>query len=158
MLDADSDKLMLTAVWEPVEPEAPVCPTEDELKAEFEPKVAAALNTIKFPEEVATWKYENKAATVTVLQPEKSVMSLKGTNAMVALKKLIDEEGLVSYTMGTKKRELKDATLQNLKEWIVEDFAREGKINGTLTLGQLVGKEFEATVEFKSTEENCDVS
>lgn len=134
-----------------------MCPTPESLKAGFEPKIAAALNAIKFPKDVATWEYEDKVATVKVLKPETSVTSLSGTGAIVELEKLIKNEGLVSYTMGTKKRDLVGASQQNLKEWIVEDFTREGKINGTLKLGNLVGKEFEATVEFKSTEENCDV-
>ena len=142
--------------------DAPTCPTETEVKDAFAEAVGTAVNGITIPETIATKEYnaKDRKATVTIVNGEEVFKSLKGTNAMVELKKLIDEKGLISYQIeGQPERTLegKNPTDDDaeIKGWIAQDFGKVLGVDENFTLAKLNGKTVKATVKFKSTDANC---
>ena len=147
---------------EPKPEPGPTCPTETELKDAFAEAVGAAVEGITIPETIATKEYnaKDRKATVTIVNGEEVFKSLKGTNAMVELKKLIDEKGLISYQIeGQPERTLegKNPTDDDaeIKGWIAQDFGKVLGVDENFTLAKLNGKTVKATVKFKSTDANC---
>lgn len=144
--------------WKPTPNPNPYnCPTDAALRSAFSSAVGTALGNFKGLDNIAKIDYNinTRISTVTILDNEASAGAIANTGAMVELKKLVDEKGLISYQIGSKPtRNLVGATVQQMKEWIVEDFGAALDLT-SVKLGDLIGKSVSATVRFRSTRSEC---
>lgn len=144
--------------WKPTSNPNPYnCPTDAALRSAFSSAVGTALGNFKGLDNIAKIDYNinTRISTVTILNNEASAGAIANTGAMTELKKLVDEKGLISYQIpGQPVRTLTGATVQQMKEWIVEDFGAALDLT-SIKLGDLIGKSVSATVRFRSTRSEC---
>lgn len=140
------------------------------IENDFNVSLSDAINSANIPEDVATYKYEDKHATVYVNNKEADITTLHETGLAASLENLVNKHNLNSYKIEGMTKEMykddptvneegyrvvKDMDSTTLRRKVIDDFTKvlEPKDENALKLGNLVGETLRADVRLDSTED-----